>query len=368
MDIVQSQPYDLVLRGGRVIDPAQGIDGILDVAVRDGRSSPSARPCRAGQGDDRCPRQAGAARPDRHPRPRLSLCQRPLRPRCRHGGRPFRRDHGGRPGRALGADLPGLPRIHRQARRRPACWPSSRPTWWAAWRGTITPSSTAPTASPSTTRCGSRKENADLVRGVKGHAEIGGFTRWGDEAMKRAAEIGARARPAALHPFRPALAAAGRQGIPTMPTRSCRRCSKILRPGDILAHPFTRHPGGFVDQHGKLHPVVREALAQRAEDRRRPRLALLVQDGAAGARCRHRARHAGRRHARLQHDHAQAARHARRRIPTRKRCTCSRASQNFSLTSAMTSMLALGLTLEQVVPMVTSKCAEMLGMRARSAR
>jgi dihydroorotase len=37
-------------------------------------------------------------------------------------------------------------------------------------------------------------------------------------------------------------------------------------------------------------------------------------------------------------------------------------AQNFSLTSAMTSMLALGLTLEQVVPMVTSHCAAMLGM------
>jgi len=30
------------------------------------------------------------------------------------------------------------------------------------------------------------KENIDLVKGVKGHAEIGGFTRWGDEAMRRA--------------------------------------------------------------------------------------------------------------------------------------------------------------------------------------
>jgi len=38
--------------------------------------------------------------------------------------------------------------------------------------------------------------------------------------------------------------------------------------------------------------------------------------------------------------------------------------QNFSLTSAMTSMLAIGLTLEQVVPMVTSNCAAMLGMQS----
>ena len=37
INIVQTAPYDLVLRGGRVIDPAQGLDGIMDVAVRGGR-------------------------------------------------------------------------------------------------------------------------------------------------------------------------------------------------------------------------------------------------------------------------------------------------------------------------------------------
>src|SRR5262245_37195866 len=29
--------YDLLIRGGRVIDPAQGIDGLFDVAVQEGR-------------------------------------------------------------------------------------------------------------------------------------------------------------------------------------------------------------------------------------------------------------------------------------------------------------------------------------------
>src|ERR1700694_4336849 len=29
--------YDLVLRGGRVIDPAQGLDGVYDVGIRDGK-------------------------------------------------------------------------------------------------------------------------------------------------------------------------------------------------------------------------------------------------------------------------------------------------------------------------------------------
>src|SRR6202008_2772295 len=36
----------------------------------------------------------------------------------------------------------------------------------------------------------------------------------------------------------------------------------LLKPGDILAHPFTRHPGGFVNREGKVHPIVKEALAR----------------------------------------------------------------------------------------------------------
>jgi dihydroorotase len=37
MDTVQSAPYEILLKGGRVIDPAQGLDGVMDVAVNDGR-------------------------------------------------------------------------------------------------------------------------------------------------------------------------------------------------------------------------------------------------------------------------------------------------------------------------------------------
>ena len=52
MDIVQSQPYDLLLRGGRVIDPAQGLDGVLDVAVRGGRiAAVGTRSAGSGEGD-----------------------------------------------------------------------------------------------------------------------------------------------------------------------------------------------------------------------------------------------------------------------------------------------------------------------------
>src|SRR5260370_6815360 len=36
----------------------------------------------------------------------------------------------------------------------------------------------------------------------------------------------------------------------------------LLEPGDGLARPFTRHPGGFVGQDGRVLPVVREAVAR----------------------------------------------------------------------------------------------------------
>ena len=33
----QPHPFDLVLKGGHVIDPKNGIDSVLDVGVRDGK-------------------------------------------------------------------------------------------------------------------------------------------------------------------------------------------------------------------------------------------------------------------------------------------------------------------------------------------
>jgi dihydroorotase len=137
---------------------------------------------------------------------------------------------------------------------------------------------------------------------------------------------------------------------------------KILRPGDILAHPFTRHPGGFVDQHGKVHPMVREALARGLKtdvghgSHFSFKMARLVLE--AG----------------LVPDTLGADMHGYNTTipkprgtpethPDKEEMHMFAGAQNFSLASAMTSMLALGLSLEQVVPMVTSNCAAMLGMK-----
>ena len=105
-------------------------------------------------------------------------------------------------------------------------------------------------------------ENADLVKGIKAHAELGGFARWGAEVMRKAARIGETADlPVYVHfgqlwplPESGANAVDADDILPQI--------VDLLKPGDILAHPFTRHPGGFVDSDGRVHPIVSEALAR----------------------------------------------------------------------------------------------------------
>ena len=130
----------------------------------------------------------------------------------------------------------------------------------------------------------SANANKDIVRGIKGHAEIGGFARWGIKVLEMSAEIGRRADlPLYVHFGElwglPESGANGEDADTIM-----ERVIPILRPGDILAHPFTRHPGGFVNRQGEVHKVIRAAHRSRAEGRRRPRQPFLLQHCSKGAR------------------------------------------------------------------------------------
>ena len=105
--------------------------------------------------------------------------------------------------------------------------------------------------------------NRDLVRGIKGHAEIGGFARWGIKVIQLSAEIGRKTSlPVYVHFGQlwglPRSGANGEDADTIL-----ERVIPLLQPGDILAHPFTRHPGGFVDRNGKVHEVIRAALDRR---------------------------------------------------------------------------------------------------------
>src|SRR5258707_11716776 len=104
------------------------------------------------------------------------------------------------------------------------------------------------------------RDNADLVRGIKAHAEPGGYSRWGMEALKLAKEASRELKlPVYVH-LGTLWPEAGSKAIDA--AKIVDQVVPMLDPGDILAHPFTRYPSGFVSPDGKVHPLVFEAIAR----------------------------------------------------------------------------------------------------------
>jgi dihydroorotase len=202
------------------------------------------------------------------------------------------------------------------------------------------------------------KENADIVKGFKAHAEIGGFERWGVDVMKLAAQIGRKANlPLYIHfgqlwPLP--------EGEPRLdPDCVFGEIAALLKPGDILAHPFSRHPGSFVDRNGKVNALARAAMDAGAKvdvgygshfSFRMARIALdagIVPDTLGADMHGYNTtvpKPAGTPDEHPDKDHMFAG------------------TTRFSLVSGMTAMLALGLPLEHVVAMATCNSAKMAGM------
>jgi dihydroorotase len=104
------------------------------------------------------------------------------------------------------------------------------------------------------------RDNADLVRGIKAHAEPGGYSRWGMAALKLAKEASREVQlPVYIHlgTLWPEL-----QGAKVDAAKIIDEVVPLLDPGDILAHPFTRFPSGFVAPDSAIHPLMCEALAK----------------------------------------------------------------------------------------------------------
>lgn len=360
MDFTEAGPYDIILRGGRVIDPAQGIDGIADVAVRNGRIA-----------------AVGAALPG-PAREVVDVSGRLVLPGMIDTHAHVYRYVTGRFG--LDADMvgvqSGVTTLVDQGGPSVLTFPGFREyvvkpaatrvlAFLSAYmvgglEGHYYPELYRPDciAVQDTVRSG--RENADLVRGIKGHAEIGGFTRWGNEAMRRAAMIARELdRPLYIHFGQ--LWPLPEQVESYDPDAILPEMIEIMRPGDILAHPFTRHPGGFVDRTGKLHPLVREALARGLKvdvghgSHFSFRMARLVLEAGVVPDTLGADMHG-------YNTTIPKPRGTPEEHPDKEEMHLFAGKQNFSLASAMTSMLALGLELGQVVRMVTGNCAAMLRM------
>ncbi|MBC7779403.1 MAG: amidohydrolase/deacetylase family metallohydrolase [Proteobacteria bacterium] len=207
--------------------------------------------------------------------------------------------------------------------------------------------------------------NADIVKGFKAHAEVGGIARWGLDVMRRCAEIGRAAdRPLYIHfgqlwpmPGRDEPARDREHDADTV----LEAVVPLLKAGDILAHPFTRHPGGFVDRAGRVHPVVRDALA-----------AGLKIDVGHGSHFSFRMARIALAAGIVPHTLGADMHGYNTPAPQPPGTPDAHADvdhmffgkQRFSLASTMTSMLALGVPLADVVRMVTCNPVEIFGLPA----
>jgi len=355
-----SASFDLLLRGGRVICPASGIDGARDVAIRNGKIAAvqaNILPASARQVVDVSGKLVLPGLIDTHAHVYQYVTGRFGMNADMVGvqsGVTTVVDQGG----PSCMTLPGFRHfIAEPATTRVYAFLSAYLV--GGLEGHYYPQLYSPDGVDIDATVKAAKANLDIVRGIKAHAEIGGFARWGIRVIEMAAEIGRRADlPVYVHFGQlwglPASGAKG-EDADTILTRVI----PLLREGDILAHPFTRHPGGFVNREGEVHPVIRAAL-----DRG---LKVDVGHGSHFSyRLAKKAIASGIVPTTLGADIHGYNTHVPAPAGTPEQHEDDEnhpfaGQAKFSLVQAMSSMMALGIPLEQVVPMVTSNPARMLG-------
>jgi dihydroorotase len=354
--------YDLVLHGGRVIDPAQGLDGSLDVAVRGGLIAAVAAGLAPGDAREVVDLRGQLLLPgliDTHAHVYQYVTGRFGLPADQvgvHSATTTVVDQGG----PSCMTLPGFRNfVAEPAATRVYAFLSAYVV--GGLEGHYYPALYGPDGVDVAATVRAARENADLVRGIKGHAEIGGVARWGLDVLRLAAEIAREADlPLYVH-FGQLWPLPRSAGGAADPDTILPEVVELLRPGDVLAHPFTRHPGGFVDRQGRVHPIVREAMAR----------GLRVDVGHGS----HFSFDVARRvlDAGIVPDTLGADLHGyNTRVPRPAGTPPGThpdpelhpfaGGSNFSLAQAMTGLMACGLRLEQIVPMVTRNAARMIGL------
>lgn len=350
------QRFDLLLRGGRVIDPATGRDGVADVAVTDGKivaveqNLPAAA---AKQVLDAAGKIVTAGLIDTHAHVYQHVTGRfGLAPDMVGVGSAVTTvvDQGG----PSCMTIPGFRHfIANPARTRVLCFISAYLV--GGLEGHLYPELYGPQQVNVAATIKAARANSDIVRGIKAHAEIGGASRWGLEVIKLGQQIARGAGiPLYIHlgQLWPVAEAATVDADEVV-----RALLPIMEPGDVLAHPFTRHPGGFISaETGEVHPVVWAALER----------GVTVDVGHGSHFSFAMARKvlaAGIRPTTLGADmHGYNVRVADASDGADRAANPFFGVAPFSLTHAMTELVTLGMTLPDVVATVTSNPARLLGL------
>lgn len=356
-----SQQFDTILRGGRVIDPAQNIDALLDVGIRDGKIAALATGLTPtpGAGTTVIDVKDKLVLPgliDTHAHVYQYVTGtfglNPDLVGVRSGVTTLI-DQGG----PSCMTLPGFRKfIVEPAKSRVVAFISSYLA--GGLEGHLYPDLYQPSCVNVEHTVRVALENPDIVKGVKAHAEIGGASRWGVEVMKLSAQIGREAKlPVYVHlgqlwPTKDHMVMDADELV--------RQVVPLVKAGDVLAHPFTRHPGGFINAEGKVHPIVWEAIARGVR--------VDVGHGSHFSfEMARKALEAGIIPYTLGADlHGLNVRppedNAFRMSETDRQSNPFFGVAAFGLTHAMTELLTLGLALNDVVKTVTSNAAELVNM------
>jgi dihydroorotase len=191
------------------------------------------------------------------------------------------------------------------------------------------------------------------VRGVKAHAEFGQASRWGLEVIKLGKRIASEAGlPLYIHlgqlwPVK--------DGAQIDADELVREIVPLMEEGDVLAHPFTRHPGGFVSgETHEVHPIVWAALERGVT-------ADVGHGSHFSFEMAQKVLSAGIKPFTLGADmHGYNVRVPDARDDGARSSNPFFGVAPFNLTHAMTELLTLGMTLSEIVATVTSNPARML--------
>ena len=206
------------------------------------------------------------------------------------------------------------------------------------------------------------RKNRDIVRGIKVHAEPGGYSRWGVDSLKLAKkasrELGI---PVYIHlgtlwPLP--------KGAKVKPSTVIDEMAPLLDEGDILAHPFTKHPSGFMSRDGEIHPLIIEALERgvRIDVGRGSHFSFEAAKAVIGAGITPFTLGADLHGLNVRKGSGGQGTWRSDEEETTRGTSKDAFHPTFSLYTGMSEMLALGVPEIDVIKMVTSNAAEMLGM------
>ncbi|MEL6316473.1 MAG: amidohydrolase/deacetylase family metallohydrolase [Pseudomonadota bacterium] len=259
----ETAEMDVIIQGGRVIDPAQGRDGRFDLGVRDGRVAAIEPDLSAAPAKERIDARDHLVIPgmiDTHAHVYQHVTGKfGLEPDLVgvRSGVTTLVDQGGPSCMTIGGFRHY---VSEPAASRVLCFISCYLV--GGLEGHLYPDLYGPQGVNAAHTIKAAGENLDLVRGIKAHAEIGGQSRWGMEVIKIGKEISrAVGLPLYIH-LGQLWPTADSAEIPDA-DELIRELTPIMEPGDVMAHPFTRHPGGFVSSAGEVHPILLEAVHER---------------------------------------------------------------------------------------------------------